>query len=168
VLPIRELCDLARQLDAFMFARQMGPFALMQRPAGPPQKAPRWLRSTLPMRPSNVQSEPAPVDFQDLLVATLPPSPTDAVELVIGRGASADLVLEDPAVSSRHAAIRWSSGTATLIELGSANGTFLNGLKLGTRAVLKSGDQLAFGRSHFVYVLTTELHARLLRNAPAS
>jgi hypothetical protein len=167
VLPIRELSDVARRLDAFRFARQMGPFALMQRPAGR-QKVPRWLRTTLPMRPSSVQAEPAPVDFQDLLVVTLPPTHTDDVDLIIGRSPEADLVLEDPAVSGRHAFIRWSAGTATVIELGSANGTFLNGLKLGTRAVLKSGDQLAFGRSHFVYLLTTELHARLLRNAPRS
>lgn len=165
VLQMRELSELARRMDAPMFARQMGPFALMQRPVGNPPAA-EWLRATLPMRVRNVQAAPAPTDFHDLLVATLPPAVADDVELFIGRSAACDLILNDPTVSSRHAAIHWSGRAGTLLDLGSANGTFLNGLRLGTRAPLKSGDQLAFGRSHFVYLLTDELYLRLLRNAP--
>ncbi|MBK7861526.1 MAG: FHA domain-containing protein [Archangiaceae bacterium] len=111
-----------------------------------------------------MKGPPAPIDFEDLLVATLPPPLIDgSLQLVIGRSPGCDVVLDDPAVSARHAAISWDGKTAVLSELGSSNGTFLNGLKLGTHAALRSGDMLAFGRSHFVFLSSEEAHGRLRR-----
>jgi hypothetical protein len=167
MLHVRELKELARGLDAFGFAKQMGPFALMQRPANvslAPKSRAFSVRGTMPLRPATVKAAPPPVEFQDLLVATLPPPAADGtLKLLIGRSAGSDLVIDDPAVSSNHAVIRWDGAQAIVSELGSSNGTFLNGMKIGSVAPLKNGDQLAFGMSHFIYLLTTELYARILR-----
>jgi pSer/pThr/pTyr-binding forkhead associated (FHA) protein len=51
--------------------------------------------------------------------------------VVIGRGRDCDLVLDDPAVSRQHAVISVRTGVPLVIEdLGSANGTFVNGKKI--------------------------------------
>lgn len=167
VLRIRELADLARTLDAYTFAAQMGPFVLMQRPTPESLKHPAardWQLNTAQLPAVSVKGPPVPVDFEELLVATLPPVGADGtLQLIIGRSPECDLVLDDPAASSRHAAIRWDGKAGVLQELGSSNGTFLNGIKLGMYAALRTGDTIAFGRSNFIYLLTGELHARLLR-----
>lgn len=64
---------------------------------------------------------------------------------VIGRGADVDLVVGDPRVSRQHARITIDAkGTPVLEDLGSSNGTFLNGSRI-RRQELKEGDQLQFG-----------------------
>ena len=99
-------------------------------------------------------------------VATLPPPLANGLmRLVIGRSPDCDLVVDDAAVSSRHAVIHWNGTAGVIIELGSSNGTFVNGVKVTGDAKLKSGDQLAFGPSHFVYLLAPALHERLKRAA---
>ena len=58
-----------------------------------------------------------------------------------------DHVLADPDVSRRHAAFR-QVGTGLAVEdLGSTNGTFLNGSRVTERGVLASGDRLRFGNT---------------------
>ncbi len=52
--------------------------------------------------------------------------------LTIGRSASNQLVVSDPKTSSRHAEIRPEGSDYTLIDLGSTNGTFVNGQRLRT------------------------------------
>ncbi len=69
--------------------------------------------------------------------------------LVIGRGSDCDLVLDEPEMSRRHAMIEVQSGELFLRDLGSANGTFVNGVQVRD-AVLYSGDQLAFDRNRFL------------------
>ena len=46
---------------------------------------------------------------------------------VLGRGSEADIVVDDPGVSRRHAEIRLDGGGAALRDLGSTNGTFVDG-----------------------------------------
>ena len=76
------------------------------------------------MRKNGVGKGPAPVAFEGLMVATLPPPlPDGTMELLIGRSPDAELVIEDASVSSRHAAIRWDGEQAVIVDLGSANGT---------------------------------------------
>ncbi len=100
------MAELARCLDVSSFAAQMGPFALMQRP-GNDIRAEKGRLVTVGLPASLRAKAPAPVEFEELMVATLPPPlPDGTLELVIGRSPDADLVVEDPAVSSRHAAIR--------------------------------------------------------------
>lgn len=64
---------------------------------------------------------------------------------IIGRGATADLSLADPGVSRRHASLTRTEGGWFVEDLGSANGTRLNGRRLSTAERLKSGDVLNIG-----------------------
>ena len=165
MLRVRELAELARKLDATAFATQMGPFALMQRPGGD-VKTDKMRLVTVGLPKNVLERLPAPVEFEELMVATLPPPlPDGTMELLIGRSPDADLVIEDTSVSSRHAAIRWDGERAVIVDLSSANGTFLNGKKIASGyASLTNGDQLGFGRAHFIYLPAVELHARIRRS----
>ena len=70
--------------------------------------------------------------------------------LVIGRDATSGIRLHDTEDSRRHAELRTREGGCTLVDVGSANGTFVNNEKV-TEAVLQSGDQIAVGQSILVY-----------------
>lgn len=61
--------------------------------------------------------------------------------LSVGRARSNDIYLDDPAVSSHHAAILWMAGTAFVQDLGSTNGTLLNGEPV-QRALLRNCDEI--------------------------
>jgi pSer/pThr/pTyr-binding forkhead associated (FHA) protein len=68
--------------------------------------------------------------------------------IVIGRDPSSDLVLEDGEVSAQHARVTPSpDGSATVEDLESANGTFVNENELMGPAHLDPGDQLLVGVS---------------------
>jgi transcriptional regulator with GAF, ATPase, and Fis domain len=67
-------------------------------------------------------------------------------ETSIGRAASNTIVIDDAAVSRRHALIRaQATGEFILIDLGSSNGTLLNGHCLTLPCPLKSGDVVCIG-----------------------
>lgn len=67
-------------------------------------------------------------------------------EVVIGRErGSADLVLDDPGVSRRHAAVRDEGGRIIVADLGSSNGTYANGRRIDGTAVLADGDEIELG-----------------------
>ena len=59
---------------------------------------------------------------------------------VIGRGATADLSLADPGVSRRHARISRGPDGWVVEDLGSANGTALNGRRIAPSSALRDGD----------------------------
>src|SRR3954470_3268023 len=66
-------------------------------------------------------------------------------EFTIGREAGNDLVLNDGKASRRHAALRpLPDGRATLYDLGSSNGTYVNGQK-GQWVLLHGGEQIQIG-----------------------
>lgn len=65
---------------------------------------------------------------------------------VMGRGADTDLPIRDGRVSRKHAKITVDSkGASVLEDLGSSNGTFLNGRQIQQRQKLKEGDHLQLG-----------------------
>jgi pSer/pThr/pTyr-binding forkhead associated (FHA) protein len=68
-------------------------------------------------------------------------------ELIIGRGVSGEgLLSEDGQLSRRHArVVRGASGQLTIEDLGSANGTFVNGERVHEPRVLKVGDSIRIG-----------------------
>lgn len=68
--------------------------------------------------------------------------------LLIGRGTTADIQLEDPQVSREHARFTYADRQLTLEDLGSTHGTYVNGDPIKTTA-LKSGDRIRFGGSLF-------------------
>lgn len=69
--------------------------------------------------------------------------------LAIGRGSDCDLVLDEVEMSRRHAMVEVTPGGIWLRDLGSANGTYVNGVQVRD-AVLFTGDQLAFDRNRFL------------------
>ncbi len=73
-------------------------------------------------------------------------------ETVIGRDASAGLVLDDARISRRHAVLTRTGAGVVVADLGSRNGTFLNGTRIegGARA-LAAGDVLEVGDFTLVF-----------------
>src|SRR5207248_3941420 len=67
-------------------------------------------------------------------------------EIVIGRGGELDIVLVEDMVSRKHAKITTQGGKIVIQDLGSTNGTFVNGEKI-KRARLKEGDRVLIGTS---------------------
>jgi FHA domain len=67
-------------------------------------------------------------------------------ELILGREqASADLVIPDPGVSRRHARILPQNGAIVVEDLGSSNGTYVNGERISGPVQLDAGDEVQLG-----------------------
>jgi pSer/pThr/pTyr-binding forkhead associated (FHA) protein len=77
------------------------------------------------------------------------PDTTRRVELSIGRADDCDLVLDEATVSRRHALLRRTPAGWALRDLGSTNGTRVNGWRVD-EAELHAGDELMLGHSRFV------------------
>jgi DNA-binding winged helix-turn-helix (wHTH) protein len=72
-------------------------------------------------------------------------------ENVLGRALDTSSRLESASVSRRHARIVVSAGGATLEDLGSKNGTYLNGCRLTVPTPLASGDAIELGRVRLLF-----------------
>src|SRR3954454_8456289 len=70
---------------------------------------------------------------------------TPAAPVLIGRGPDSDFVIRDATVSRRHAAIHREGYDWFVEDLGSKNGTRVNGRPVSRRAAIAPGDELAFG-----------------------
>lgn len=75
----------------------------------------------------------------------------DRDRLTVGREARNQIVIDDPSVSREHAAILPIGNDHILEDLGSANGTIVNGTRL-TRRILQHGDVMEFGQFHLRYL----------------
>ena len=75
-------------------------------------------------------------------------------EIVIGRSSELDMVLVEDMVSRRHAKISVEDGDIFLEDLGSTNGSFVNGEKI-TRTKLEEGDRILIGTS-IIKVVTSD------------
>jgi hypothetical protein len=74
------------------------------------------------------------------------PLKTERQQVVIGRSSELDMVLVEDMVSRKHAKITVAAGKITIEDLGSTNGTFVNGEKI-KQARLKEGDRILIGTS---------------------
>src|ERR1700678_4234010 len=89
-------------------------------------------------KPRLVSVGATPVDFaitQDLVA--------------IGSAPGNDLVIADTTVSRRHATIAHLDGLARLADLGSTNGTSVNGARIAEPVELNDGDEISFGNALF-------------------
>jgi adenylate cyclase len=68
--------------------------------------------------------------------------------IVVGRSATSDVPIYDPTVSRRHAELALADGGVQVKDLGSSNGTFVNGGRV-TDAVASGGDVVTFGKVAF-------------------
>jgi pSer/pThr/pTyr-binding forkhead associated (FHA) protein len=73
-----------------------------------------------------------------------PEHPLTAGTAIVGRVGEVDIVLDNPLVSRRHAEITVGPDGVSVRDLGSTNGTFVNGERV-TEADLRAGDRLSFG-----------------------
>jgi pSer/pThr/pTyr-binding forkhead associated (FHA) protein len=71
--------------------------------------------------------------------------PVKSAKFVIGRGEDCQLRPQSHLISRRHCAVLVDAGSAAVEDLGSTNGTLLNGEKLVGRHSLKSGDRIKVG-----------------------
>lgn len=71
--------------------------------------------------------------------------PLEKVELFIGRDLSNDVVINDPEISRRHSRLLFTNGAYILEDLGSTNGTSINGQRLVSAAALRHGDLITLG-----------------------
>jgi hypothetical protein len=69
---------------------------------------------------------------------------------VIGRGSDADITLDDTGTSRRHIEVLWDGSRAQLTDLGSTNGSLLNGEPV-TTAVLPPDSVIEVGRTRIVF-----------------
>ena len=72
--------------------------------------------------------------------------------VVLGRSREADIVLQDPNVSRRHAELRRDDGGWQIVDLGSTNGIKVNGRRVDNQP-LRQGDQITIGVTDLTFEL---------------
>ena len=93
--------------------------------------------------------------------------------LIIGRDQTCDIVINDTCVNPFHAQIiKHDNGTVTVVDLGSALGTFVNGNRISTEHSLKSNDELRIGNNQILWQQWLKInngpHMLILTLIPAS
>ncbi|HSO13789.1 MAG TPA: FHA domain-containing protein [Anaerolineales bacterium] len=77
-------------------------------------------------------------------------------QLNIGRDSTNEIAINDAEISRRHARLTFQGGKYVLEDLGSTNGTFVNGQRLAGPRVLKAGEVVSFGEQIvLVFEVTT-------------
>jgi pSer/pThr/pTyr-binding forkhead associated (FHA) protein len=89
-------------------------------------------------------------DGDDVVLVTL-----DRAVLHVGRSPSADIVLDHPTVSRRHAVLSREGAETVLLDDRSRNGVLVNGERVG-RAALRDGDLIHLGTVALRYVEVPE------------
>lgn len=74
---------------------------------------------------------------------------------VIGRGHDADITVDDTSISRKHVEILWDGTRAQVNDLGSTNGSLLNGQKV-SKALLPPDSVIDIGRTHIVFRVLAE------------
>lgn len=67
--------------------------------------------------------------------------------LVLGRSADADIVVDDPYASDIHARVGLTNGEVMVHDLGSTNGTYVNGRRVTTAVRVGKGDAIQVGKT---------------------
>lgn len=110
------------------------------------------------------------------LVASLKFNPGDANvteyriekdEVVIGRGKDCDIILTDKRSSRRHSLIIREGSVFKVRDLGSSNGTFVNGVAV-TEHVLSGGDRIRIGEADFTFNAVQAGYEEQARNLPSA
>ncbi len=86
--------------------------------------------------------------------------------ITLGRDPEATITIEDPTVSFMHAEISRHGNHLYLRDLGSRNGTFVNGNLLATPCILKNGDMIRIGKTELKFYSTSDVPVP--QSAPAS
>jgi hypothetical protein len=114
--------------------------------AGPPAAAPPYAApgGFQPPAPAAPATEPPVLELDGR------PFPLTRAVTVLGRSGDVDIPLDDAGVSRRHAEVHVSGGRARVVDLGSTNGTFVDGERVAT-GDLHDGSTITVGRSRLVF-----------------
>ena len=77
----------------------------------------------------------------------------NATSIILGRSSDADILIDDTGVSRRHLEIRTGTGTAQAVDLGSTNGSYVNGHKVVGSSELTDGSTITMGRTKIIFRL---------------
>ncbi len=86
--------------------------------------------------------------------ATIPPLNFEGPEIIVGRDPSCSRMIDAKQVSGRHARISLVENQAWIEDLGSSNGTFINGLPVIVRTVVRQGDVIGLGSYPLILAIT--------------
>ena len=127
------------------------------RPPAVPSMAPA-------QRPAPAAPAPAPVYKRQ---ATQSPAPAvsgqpvldidgqryslNASSITLGRSSEADILIDDTGVSRKHLEIRTGNGVSTAVDLGSTNGSYVNGNRVHGSAELTDGSTITMGRTEITF-----------------
>ena len=160
------------------------PFSVPEAPASPslrgatnyaPVRPPR--ESSLPTRITKPAAQPpqpaqlqTPVGRSSSSMPVPPPAagiprffleiegrmhPVDRLPFVLGRGSDADLRLDDKGVSRRHLQLSMQGGAVVASDMGSTNGTLINGAPLRVPVMLANGSLLRMGNTRIIFHSST-------------
>lgn len=81
--------------------------------------------------------------------------PITGNRVVLGREETCDIIIQDAEVSRRHSELVWEHNGFLMQDLGSSNGTFVNGVQITTPTRLKPGDVIGLGQTGLVLEMET-------------
>ncbi len=94
--------------------------------------------------------------------------PLETPEIIIGREASNGVAINDAEISRKHAKLSLHGSAYVIQDLGSTNGSFVNGQRLTGTQVLNPGDTVSFGENIvMVYEATQDPNATVISSAQA-
>lgn len=109
--------------------------------------------------------------FQLIMRQGPTPGATFALEgdqITVGRDSTNEIVINDVEISRRHARLNFQGGKYVLEDLGSTNGTFVNGQRLAGPRVLKAGEVVSFGEQIVLVFEMTTIDAGATLASPRS
>lgn len=96
--------------------------------------------------------------------------PLEGEQLTIGRDSSNGVAINDAEVSRKHSRLMFQGGKYVIDDLGSTNGTFVNGQRLAGPVVLKAGDVVSLGEQIVLMydAISADAGATVMSRKPAS
>ena len=94
------------------------------------------------MNPRLLERTPGPNPIREI--------PLTGDQFLIGRGIDCDLRLHVSEISRHHCLLHIDGNEVTIGDMGSSNGTFVNGTRVLSQTALHTGDEIRIGPCHFV------------------
>ena len=121
-------------------------------PAQPVQPAPQQVPAARPNMPVAPPATAAPRFFLEIEGRM---HPVNHLPFVLGRGSDADFRLDDKGVSRRHLQLSMQGGAVVASDMGSTNGTLINGAPLRAPVMLANGSLLHMGNTRIIFHSST-------------
>ena len=115
-------------------------------PSAAPAPAPVYKR-----QPAPAPTQPAASQGQPVLDIDGQRYSLNAASIVLGRSSEADILIDDTGVSRKHLEIRTVGGMSTAVDLGSTNGSYVDGHRIQGTAALRDGSTITMGRTQITF-----------------